>query len=98
MRPVGFLLLLPVLISAQIRFEDVAKQAGLDFHLANGATGGFHQIELMPGGVAAIDFDRDGCIDIFFTNGAASPSLDKSKPEFHNRLYRNDCHGKFTDV
>src|ERR1019366_4378727 len=38
------------------------------------------------------------CMDIFFTNGAASPSLDKAKPEFHNRLYRNDCHGSFTDV
>jgi hypothetical protein len=98
MKLAGLLLALPLVASAQIRFEDVAKQAGLDFRLNNGATGGFHQIELMPGGVAAIDFDRDGCMDIFFTNGAASPSLDKSKPEFHNRLYRNDCHGKFTDV
>jgi hypothetical protein len=94
--------ILPALVAsqlvAQIRFEDVSEKAGLHFVLGNGATGGFHQIELMPGGVAAIDFNRDGCMDIFFTNGAASPSLDKTKPEFHNRLFRNNCNGTFTDV
>jgi len=86
------------LVCAQIRFEDVAGRSGLHFQLKNGAAGEYHQIELMPGGVAVLDFDRDGCMDIFFTNGAASPSLDKSKPEFHNRLFRNNCDGTFTDV
>src|SRR5262249_34337795 len=47
---------------------------------------------------AAIDFNRDGCMDIFFTNGATSPSLEKTKPEFHNKLFQNDCKGHFTDV
>jgi len=94
----SILVLVPCLLAAQIRFEDVAPRAGISFHLANGATGNAHQIELMPGGVAALDFDNDGCMDIFFTNGAASPSLDKSRPEFHNRLYRNNCDGTFTDV
>ena len=84
--------------NAQIRFEDVAQKAGLKFQLNNGAAGGFHQIELMPGGVAAIDFNRDGCMDVFFTNGALTPSLDKSKPEFYNRLFQNDCRGHFIDV
>src|SRR5205823_4148196 len=68
------------------------------FQLRNGAAGQFHQIELMLGGVAAFDFDGDGCTDLFFTNGAAIPGLRKTGPEFHNRLYRNDCHGTFTDV
>ena len=91
-----FSVLLPA--AAQIRFQDVAQDAGLKFTLNNGASGGFHQIELMPGGVGVIDFNRDGCMDVFFTNGAASPSMDKSKPEFHNRLFQNDCKGHFTDV
>src|ERR1700676_5681911 len=96
---IAFALLLSSLAStAQIRFEEVAQKAGLKFRLNNGATGGFHQIELMPGGVGAIDFNRDGCMDVFFTNGAASPSLDKRNPEFHNRLFRNNCNGTFTDV
>ena len=92
------LALLPLLLSAQIRFEDVAQRAGISFKLSNGATGRAHQIELMPGGVAALDFNNDGCMDIFFTNGAMSPSLDKSRPEFHNRLFKNNCDGTFTDV
>ena len=83
--------------AAQIRFEDVAARAGLHFRLENGAAGAFHQIELMPGGVAALDYNRDGCMDIFFTNGATSPGLVKSSA-FHNRLYRNNCNGTFTDV
>lgn len=99
MRQVAFALLLSSLaLPAQIRFEDIAQQAGLKFTLHNGAAGGSHQIELMPGGVAVIDFNQDGCMDIFFTNGAASPSLDKSRPEFHNRLFQNDCKGHFVDV
>ena len=83
--------------AAQIRFEDVAARAGIHFQLQNGATGAFHQIELMPGGVAALDYNQDGCMDIFFTNGATSPGLEKSAA-FHNRLYRNRCDGTFTDV
>ncbi|HEV2447679.1 MAG TPA: CRTAC1 family protein, partial [Candidatus Sulfopaludibacter sp.] len=50
-----------------IRFEDIAAKAGLTFELRNGAVGGFHQPELMLGGVAALDYNNDGCMDIFFT-------------------------------
>jgi hypothetical protein len=83
---------------AQIRFEEIAKKAGLHFQLQNGASGKFHQVELMPGGVAALDFDNDGCADLYFTNGAALPGLRKTGPEFYNRLYRNRCDGTFEDV
>jgi hypothetical protein len=83
---------------AQIRFEDVAAKAGLKFELRNGAAGEFHQPELMVGGVAVLDYDNDGCMDIFFTNGAAMPSLKKTGPEYFNRLFHNNCDGTFTDV
>src|SRR5690348_8183695 len=82
----------------QIQFEDIAKKAGLNFVLHNGATGEFHQPELMLGGVAVLDYNNDGCMDIFFTNGAAMPSLKKTGPQFFNRLFRNNCDGTFTDV
>ena len=82
----------------QIRFEDVAAKSGLNFVLKNGASGDFHQIELTGGGVAVIDYNNDGCADIFFTNGAAIPTLKKTGPEFHNRLFRNNCDMTFTDV
>jgi len=55
-------------------------------------------IETMPGGVAAFDYNGDGLTDIFFTNGASIPSLEKDSPKFFNRLYRNDGGMKFTDV
>jgi hypothetical protein len=84
--------------SPQIRFDEIGKTAGIQFQLRNGATGQFHQVELMPGGVAALDFDQDGCLDIYFTNGAAFPSLSKTGPEFYNRLYKNNCNLTFTDV
>ncbi|HYL65138.1 MAG TPA: CRTAC1 family protein [Candidatus Methylomirabilis sp.] len=83
---------------AQIRFEDVAEKSGLKFELHNGATGEFHQPELMLGGVAVLDYNNDGCMDIFFTNGAAMPSLKKTGPQYFNRLFRNNCDGTFTDV
>ena len=81
-----------------IRFEEIAAKAGLRFELHNGEAGGFHQIELTLGGVAAFDFNNDGCTDIFFTNGAAVPSLRKTGPGFSNRLFRNNCNLTFTDV
>jgi hypothetical protein len=85
-------------VRAQIRFEDVAAKAGLKFELRNGAIGEFHQPELMLGGVAAIDYNNDGCMDVFFTNGAEMPSLKKTGPQYFNRLFRNNCDGTFTDV
>ncbi len=83
---------------APIRFRDVARSAGLDFVLQNNPTPQKHMIETMPGGVAAFDYNGDGLADIYFTNGAAIPSLQKDSPKFFNRLYRNDGGMKFTDV
>jgi enediyne biosynthesis protein E4 len=81
-----------------IRFREVAQQSGLDFVLHNNPTPRKHMIETMAGGVAAFDYNHDGKVDIFFTNGAAIPSLEKDSPKFSNRLYRNDGGMKFTDV
>jgi enediyne biosynthesis protein E4 len=52
----------------------------------------------MGGGVAVLDYNNDGCADIFFANGAAIPGLSKTAPQFHNRLFRNNCDLTFTDV
>ena len=81
-----------------IRFEEIAAKSGLRFELQQRRGGPFHQIELTRGGVAVLDYNNDGCTDIFFTNGAAIPSLRKTGPEFFNRLFRNNCDMTFTDV
>jgi hypothetical protein len=81
-----------------IRFEETAAKAGLSFRLQNGQSGQRHQIETMVGGVAALDYDRDGRIDLFFVNGARIPSLLKERQGFENRLYHNEGNGRFLDV
>ena len=83
---------------SQLRFTEIAGKAGLQFTLRNAAAGQFRQIELTGGGVAVLDYNNDGCPDVFFANGAAIPSLRKTGPEFYNRLFRNNCDLTFTDV
>src|SRR6478672_4509531 len=59
----------------------------------------------MGAGVAMLDYNNDGRLDLFFVNGAAlhesMPSgykPDKTDPRYWNRLFRNNEDGTFTDV
>ena len=81
-----------------IRFRNVAQESGIDFVLENNPTPEKQLIETMPGGVVAFDYDGDGLIDIFFTNGASLPSLEKNQSKFRNRLYHNLGGLRFKDV
>jgi hypothetical protein len=81
-----------------VRFTDVAAAKKVHFTLENHPTPRKHLIETMPGGVAAFDYDADGWTDIFFTNGAAIPSLEKESPRYWNRLFRNLEGKQFLDV
>ncbi len=68
------------------------------FTLNNGETETRYVPETMAGGVAVFDYNSDGRLDIFFTNGAEMPSLRKTSPKYWDRLFRNDGDGTFTDV
>ena len=81
-----------------IQFRNIAAAAGLDFVVENHPTPQKHLIETMPGGVAVFDYNADGLPDIYFTNGAAVPSLVKGSPQDWNRLFRNEGGWKFKDV
>jgi enediyne biosynthesis protein E4 len=83
---------------ATIRFEDLAVKAGIKFTLNNAVSAHRYSMETMAGGVAMFDYDNDGLLDLFFTNGAEIPSLNKSGPQYWNRLFHNNGNGTFTDV
>jgi hypothetical protein len=68
------------------------------FRLENAETESRHLPATMAGGVAILDYNRDGRPDIFFTNGANLATLKKDDPKYSNRLFRNDGNGVFTDV
>lgn len=81
-------------VEAPIRFA----YRPIDFRLDSSETLERHAPETMAGGVAMFDYNNDGRLDIFFTNGADIHTLKKDSPKYWNRLFRNDGNGTFTDV
>ena len=84
---------------------DVRTPRGIDFTLQNSPTPQKYLIETMPGGVALLDYNNDGLLDIFVVNGGhvSSPmtepeNFDRHDPRYWNRLYRQNRDGTFTDV
>jgi len=70
----------------------------IPFTLDSDITPQKHAPEAMAGGVAVFDYDNDGYLDIFFTNGANIATLKKDSPKYSNRLFHNNGDGTFTDV
>src|SRR2546427_277524 len=98
----GAVLLIPLALGAA-GFELI--HVDLDFIHANSPTTRKYLPETMGGGVALLDYDNDGRLDIFFVNGAKieDPMLpgrvpDKSDRKYWNRLYHQNPDGSFTDV
>ncbi|HKE56242.1 MAG TPA: CRTAC1 family protein [Pyrinomonadaceae bacterium] len=88
-----------------VTFADITTQTGINFKHAASPTTQKYLPETMGGGVALFDYDNDGRLDIYFTNGAllndpmppkAQP--DKRDPRFWNRLYHQKADGTFEDV
>ncbi len=88
-----------------VTFSNLAAIARLDFRQASSPTSIKYLLETMGGGVALFDYDNDGRLDIFFTNGALLEEArlnkhvpDKSDKKFWNRMYRQKPDGTFEDV
>jgi enediyne biosynthesis protein E4 len=88
-----------------VTFADITSQSGIMFKYNASPTSQKYLLESMGGGVAMLDYDDDGRLDLFFTNGAnlidpmpkgAMP--DKSDSRYWNRLYRQKADGSFEDV
>jgi hypothetical protein len=83
----------------------LVRLAGLDFLHRNSPTTQKYLLETMGGGVAMLDYNNDGLLDLFFVNSgklddAAKTPVDFRRGEaaFWNRLYRQNKDGTFTDV
>jgi len=83
---------------SRIQFENRQPGSGVTFVLDNGTLPDKPMIDGIPGGVALFDYDSDGYLDIFFTNGAHLPGLIKDDDKYSNHLYHNNHDGTFTDV
>ena len=79
-------------------FVDVAPQSKIQYTSKNSFEGRKYFPQPMCGGVATFDFDNDGRMDIFFTNGAKLPDLKKTDPSYYNCLLHQKSDGTFEDV
>ncbi|MGA7341353.1 MAG: CRTAC1 family protein [Terracidiphilus sp.] len=79
-------------------FSDVTGRSQFAYRTNNDFTGRKYFPQPMCGGVAAIDYNNDGLMDLFFTNSARLPELEKTSPAYYNCLLRNNGDGTFEDV
>src|SRR5947207_623701 len=78
------------------RFTDVAKESGLTAPVIYGGVDTKRYIvEVVGCGVAFLDYDNDGWLDLLVLSGTR---LESAPPGTTNRLYKNNRDGTFTDV
>ncbi len=84
---------------APVIFVDVARQAGLDkFRHRSGSLEKATILETPGSGVALLDYDNDGWLDIYLLNGSTFAALKGKEPAPRAMLFHNNHDGTFTDV
>jgi hypothetical protein len=86
----------PASLTENIRFTDGSKGSGVAFLHIGGRSGEKWMPEVLGGGVAVADFNRDGAPDLLFVNGGSVTQEERSS-EAGNRLFMNDGKGGFAD-
>ena len=76
---------------------DVTAESGIHFVHSTGGSGEGYIVEGMSAGLATLDYNGDGWMDIYFLNGAALKGTTVDVP-LRNSLYRNNGDWTFTDV
>jgi hypothetical protein len=84
---------------APIAFEDRTRGSGLDtFRHRSGLLEKSAILDVPSGGVALVDVDNDGWLDVYLVNGSTQAALDGREPAPRAALYHNDRNLRFTDV
>ncbi len=84
---------------APVVFVDITHQAGLDkFHHRSGSPEKSTIIDAPGSGVALLDYDNDGWLDIYLLNGSTIAAVKGAEPAPHAMLFHNNHDGTFTDV
>src|SRR5664279_1375850 len=85
--------------ASSVQFIDVAEHAGLN---TTNVWGGIDHkrviIETKGSGIAFFDYDNDGWLDIYLTNGSRLDAHWPAGKEPTTHLYKNNRDGTFTDV
>jgi hypothetical protein len=82
----------------QVSFVDIHEEALLHASLTSGnETSKKSIIEANGTGVAFVDYDNDGWLDVFLVNGSRFEHV-PNEQELTSRLYHNEKNGRFTDV
>lgn len=92
----GGMALAPGDAGCPVVFTDVAASAGLKFKHERGATKEHQLPETMGSGVAWLDFDNDGWMDLYVVQSGPFPP--SGSPIANDRLFHNNRDGTFTDV
>ena len=88
---------LPILAEPPV-FVDVAAEAGLtDVFYCGRDDRKDYILEALGGGVALLDYDRDGLLDVFFVSGSTFEGFPVGQVP-SNQLYRNSGDGSFSNV
>jgi enediyne biosynthesis protein E4 len=82
-----------------IIYQDISKEAGLtDWTHRMGNPQKNYIIETTGSGVALLDYDHDGWLDIYLVNGSTYEAEDGKAEAPHAALFHNNHDGTFTDV
>jgi hypothetical protein len=80
-----------------VRYTDVRKEAGITFLQDSTQTEEKYYLETMGTGVAWLDYNQDGLMDLFFVQSGETDAYKPAHP-LRSALYRNNGDGTFTDV
>jgi hypothetical protein len=88
-----------VVSKGTIVFKDVTAESGLgSWRYSSGTPEKKYIVESLGGGVALLDYNNDGWLDIYLVNGLTYDAMNGKAEPSHAALFRNNHDGTFTNV